>query len=275
MNFIIGGRGRLGQALTSHISGQSTIGLERSVYATWTRVGAADSVARFFEPFAGKDRVVFVAAGLTDPKRSPDDHNQVNLILPQNIIEGASRLGIRVITFGTIMEEIVGHPAGNPYFDSKLRLSGYIQEATSRSADVLHIRLHTLYGGGPPDRFMFLGQLLEAIERQETFKMSGGTQLREYHHIDDEVSAISVLANSGITGAIDLSHGAPVRLRELASYICDRFGCLDCLQIGAIPSSGTDNYDRLFEPAPILRQIGFRETFSSVFDYLKSHRADG
>lgn len=274
MSFVIGGRGRLGRALTSQLPAESAVALERSVYATWTEAGAADRAARFFAPFAGKGRVIFVAAGVTDPKRSPGDHRQVNLILPQNIIEGASRSGIRVITFGTIMEEIVGRDPTNPYFDSKLRLSDYIQEASSRSADVLHIRLHTLYGGGPPDRFMFLGQLLEAIQRQETFKMSAGTQLREYHHIDDEVRAVSVLANSEITGAIDLSHGAPVRLRELASYICDRFGCLDRLQIGAIPSSGADNYDRLFEPTPLLGNIRFRETLSSVFDYMKSHRAD-
>jgi nucleoside-diphosphate-sugar epimerase len=274
MNFVIGGRGRLGQALTSHLPAESTVTLDRSAYATWTQAGAADSVVRFFEPFAAKDRVIFVAAGVTDPKLSPDDHDRVNLILPQNIIEGASRSGIRVITFGTIMEEIVGRSAGNPYFASKLRLSEYIQDASSRSADVLHVRIHTLYGGGPPDRFMFLGQLLEAIQRQETFKMSAGTQLREYHHIDDEVRAISVLANSGITGAIDLSHGAPVRLRELATYVCDRFGCLNRLQIGAISSSSTDNYDRLFEPPLILREIGFRETLSSVVDYMKSHCAD-
>lgn len=274
MIFVIGGRGRLGRALTARLPWSSTVALDRSVYSTWTQADMSASVTRFFEPFAGKDCVIFVAAGVTDPKRSLGDHIQVNLTLPKNLIKGAARLGIRVVTFGTIMEEIVGRSSGNPYFDSKVQLSNYIQTTSDRRTRILHIRIHTLYGGGPPDDFMFLGQLLQSIQLQAKFKMSTGTQLREYHHVDDEVDAIWTLVNSEISGAINLSHGAPVRLRELACYVCEKFECLDLLEIGAIPSSDNDNYHRTFERPSILHDANFRETFSSVLEYMKSHRSD-
>jgi nucleoside-diphosphate-sugar epimerase len=270
MNLVIGARGRLGGALVSHLSGEETVALERSVYSAWTQPGAAENVTNVLKSFAAGPHTIFVAAGITDPKRPSEEHNQVNLNLPQNVIEGASRLGLRVITFGTIMEEVVGRTGENPYYDSKMRLSDYVRKSADDAADVLHIRIHTLYGGGPPERFMFLGQLLDAVRRRETFKMSAGDQLREYHHVDDDVTAISLLANSTIKGFVNLSHGVPVRLRELATYVCGRFDCLDRLQIGALPTSGNENYDRLFEPLSIPGGVKFRETLPAVFDYMKS-----
>lgn len=274
MRFVIGGRGRLGQALAAQLPDGDSQALDRSVYAGWTETGAASDVTRFFRPFADQNSTVFMAAGVTDPRRSAADHVAVNLTLPQNVIEGVRKLGIRVITFGTIMEQIVGRSTGNPYVDSKLALSDAIQDAVHGGADILHIRIHTLYGGGPPDPFMFLGQLLDAIRRRQPFRMSAGTQLREYHHIDDEIKAIAVLAQSGMTGAIDLSHGAPIRLIDLASFICEQLRCPDLLHAGVLPSSGNDNYDRIFEPVPILRAIGFRDTMSSVLSYIKLHSAE-
>ena len=273
MNFVIGGRGRLGRSLLAHLP-PGTIALERSSYAGWTEPGSSQDVARFFEPYAGKSGCVFVAAGVIDPKRPAEEHQKVNVNLPQNIVDGAGQHGLRVITFGTIMEEIAGPASANPYFDSKLKLGGLMREAGSRGADVLHVRIHTLYGGGAPDRFMFLGQLLEALRNQEIFRMSGGTQLREYHHIEDEVAAISVLAQSGIRGAVNLNHGAPVRLVDLAAYVFDRFGCADRLHVGAIPSAATENHTQRFERPPVLKDARFRDSLESVFEYIKVHMAN-
>lgn len=270
MNLVIGARGRLGRSLISHLPASEAVALDRSVYSSWTQSGASKAVAEYLQRYSGTDHVIYIAAGLTDPRRSLEDHIQVNLVLAQNVIEGASRRGIRVVTFGTIMEEIVGPDSQNPYFDSKRRLNNYILEA-SHEAAVLHIRIHTLYGGGAPNPFMFLGQLLDAIRRHETFRMSTGAQLREYHHVDDEVTAIARLVSAGTTGAMNLSHGAPVRLRDLARYVFEQFGRLDGLEIGAVASVNSDNFDRVFERPPNLDDIIFRDTFSSVVEDLKSH----
>lgn len=271
MNFILGARGRLGRALVSLLPTDSTIPLERAVYERWTGAGTAGDVARFFEQFASTPIRVFVAAGIIDPKRSAEDHQQVNVTLPQNLLEGAGRHGARILTFGTIMEEVVGRSTGNQYFNSKLRISDAVQDAAGRGTNALHVRIHTLYGGGAPERFMFLGQLLEALRQGEVFRMSVGTQLREYHHVEDDAKAVSILANSDARGAINVSHGDPVRLRDLATFVCSRLASHGGLEVGALASSPVENLDRTFERPEQLNGLHFRETMTSVLDYMKSH----
>jgi nucleoside-diphosphate-sugar epimerase len=268
MNFVVGARGRLGKSLVSHLPVSKTLALDRSVYASWTHAKGAEAAANFLKEYSGTDSVIYVASGLTDPKRPLEDHLKINLDLAKNIIEGASRQGIRVVTFGTIMEAIVGHDSPNPYFNSKLRLNDYVL-AASREEKLLHVRLHTLYGGGAPAPHMFLGQLFDAIRKKETFRMSAGTQLREYHHVEDDVVAIERLVSAGISGAINLSHGAPVQLGGLARHVCEQFDCLDRLEVGAIQTADSENFDRIFERAANLREMVFRDAFAAVVEDLK------
>lgn len=270
MRFVIGGRGRLGQALMSDHSPQQITALDRSIYSEWTQDNATDGIKRFFERVANAGDVVYVASGITDPGAPADEHFGVNFTLPRNVINATSQLGLKVITFGTIMEEIVGDRADNPYYLSKVRLGRYIDEQAAKGGTALHLRVHTLYGGGPPAKFMFLGQFLDAVRAQRRFGMSAGDQLREYHHVVDEVRAVAKIVASNAIGSVNLSHGAPVRLRDLARYLARRFDCEDNLDIGAFPSSPLDNYDRVFECTPILKDINFRETFASVFDYMET-----
>jgi hypothetical protein len=75
-------------------------------------------------------------------------------------------------------------------------------------------------------------------------------------------------------GAINLNHGAPVRLVDLAAHIFDRFGCVDRLQVGAIPSAATENHTQRFERPPVLKEAHFRNSLESVLEYLKLHMAN-
>ena len=243
--------------------------LDRSVYSDWTRLDGADRVSRFFQSRACEG-VVYVAAGLTDPRLPPEDHESVNVRLPRNVIVGATRVGFKVVTFGTVMEKIVGSHSVNAYLQSKVRFAKYLEDTNTDNPNMLHIRIHTLYGGRPPDAHMFLGQLLNAIESGGRFEMSAGDQLREYHHVDDETAAVAALVRSGIHGTVDLSHGAPIRLRDLARSVCEKFGNLDRLDIGVLPRSPYDNFSRVFERMDLLKGCTFRETLPSVFEYMKT-----
>ncbi|WGS19156.1 MULTISPECIES: NAD-dependent epimerase/dehydratase family protein [unclassified Bradyrhizobium] len=108
----------------------------------------------------------------------------------------------------------------NLYVASKVRLGDFIEDFSARWGRVIHIRMHTLYGGGPPSGHIFLGQMRDAIARKAQFEISHGTQLREYHHVADDVSAIIHLLQSDINGAFDLNHGQPIRLCDCHSYLC-------------------------------------------------------
>ena len=63
---------------------------------------------------------------------------------------------------------------------------------------------------------MFLGQILSALKNDEAFKMTSGCQLREYHHFLDDAEAIRTISGLKITGVVNLSHGKPVSLKDIA-----------------------------------------------------------
>ena len=272
MNFVVGAKGRLGRVIVNTPSFQA-IALNRPVYANWWRTGSADAVSRFFERYSNEEqeaRVIYVCAGILDPSLAMDEHHQINFLLAKHIVEGASKLGWRVLTFGTIMEKVIGLDTSNPYILTKTKLSEFIREYSikTRNTPPLHIRLHTLYGAGLPSPFMFLGQVLDAIAKQISFEMSSGNQLREYHHINDELKAISTLVAAKINGIIELNHGNPLTLKEIATYLFKEFNCLELLKIGSASTPLKENYDLVFERPPLLSQLTFRETLPGLVNYL-------
>jgi len=270
VNFVLGANGRLGKAIFESLPANLVTVPDRSVYAEWWRNGSPDLVSRFLENRLRSVGTVYVAAGLIDPSRSSVEHQQVNYLLARNVIEGATKLGFKVVTFGTVMETVVGNLSENPYLASKLNLSSFIEDFSAKSDLVLHVRIHTLFGGGLPDRFMFLGQMLNSLMSQSEFKMSPGTQLREYHHLDDEVAAIRRLLATGTSGSITLSHSAPLTLKDIANYIFDAFNCRQLLIVGALPKPTNDNYKLVFERPYVLENMAFRETLPALVDYLRT-----
>lgn len=272
MNVVIGARGRLGRAIATSLPSNQVVTPERSTYSEWWREDGAERASWYLEGFGAQTGVVYVAAGIIEPSRPDDDHEKVNYQLARNIVEGATRLGFRVLTFGTVMEKLVGEDSTNPYYSSKKKLGCFVEDFATRSGSALHVRIHTLFGGGPPDTFMFLGQMFHALINQVEFRMSPGTQLREYHHLDDEVRAISRLAGGLAGGSIDLSHGEPVTLRDMANYVFQAFGYLELLKIGALPGPAADNFGVVFKRTSALGDISFRPTLPAVVDYLQHCR---
>ena len=268
MNFILGSRGRLGRAITNCYSERDRVALERHVYESWGHDGASDAVARYFDG-AGADEssVIYVASGLLDPRLSADDLRAVNFLLPRNVIEGASKLGCRVVTFGTVMEALLHQ--GNPYVQSKFELGNYV--AAARSSRVVHMRMHTLYGGSAPSPFMFLGQMRTAILEKAPFAMTQGRQLREYHHIVDDACAVRTILEADLSGTIDISHGEAISLRDLAQHVFASLGVNHLLRIGALIEPREENHTHVFARPNVLNRVVFRETLPAVAEYMKEH----
>lgn len=268
MIYVIGGRGRLGQEICSFYRDAGFVSLKRDIYRNWWQEGSADEVARYFENCLSENSVIYITAGLLDPRLPEDDHMKINYLLPKNVIRGATKLGMRVVTFGTVMEQLINDQ--NPYIHSKRTLSNYISDFSLGSQSATHLRIHTLYGGGQPSPFTFLGQVNCALKNKSIFKMSPGYQLREYHHIHDEVRGIDVLLKSGVNGVLDLSHGEPLSLKDLAKCIFKEFKCGSLLAIGALPMPKEENYGTIFQRSDNLGNIKFRKARSGVVSYLKT-----
>ncbi|WP_218510923.1 NAD(P)-dependent oxidoreductase [Variovorax sp. dw_308] len=267
MMYVIGARGRLGRAIRDSRSTGEIVPLDRSIYEDWWKVDASAAVARFFEA-APPGSVVLVVAGLLDPALPRSEHQRINVELPARIIEGACAAGLRVVTFGTVMERLREH--SNAYISSKAELGRLVAERAAAGDPVMHLQLHTLYGVGEPVPFMFLGQLCNALRNGRPFEMSPGRQLREYHHVHDDVDAIHALLEIRAAGVMALSHGAPCTLRELASHVFTSVQRPNLLHIGARPEPPDDNYATVLERPPTLGHIHFRPALQGVSSYVQA-----
>jgi len=89
---------------------------------------------------------------LLDPHLSPDELLKINFHLPRNIIEGSTKLGFKVVTFGTVMESLLD--SKNPYIKRKAILGDYVAGIASHECRLIHLRFHTLFGRGEPDPFI-------------------------------------------------------------------------------------------------------------------------
>ena len=264
--YIIGGQSRLAISLANKYEKDSLVLLNRSLYSEWSKPGAKDLVSRFFEKCSDKGSIIFVTSGLLDPNLNYEDLLRINYHLPKNIIDGVRHLGMRVVTFGTILERSL-QPKNN-YVASKSALSSYISSLDATCQTTNHFQLHTLFGLGQPNRFMFLGQILSALKKNRPFFMISGRQLREYHHYDDEAEAIKLTVKSPLSSIITLSHGNPIDLNSIANSIFDAFGKRELLH--SIEEVEPDNsiYEKSFPKNTVIKNE-FRDPLTSIVSHMK------
>lgn len=266
--YLIGARGRLGQAIAREYADDGLESLDRSVYGDWSQPGAKDRVSHYFALRAKPGSTIFVASGLLDPKLPDTDLQGVNYHLPKNVIDGVAGLGIRVLTFGTVMERLLR--AQNPYIQSKAALGAHASAAAAGGGSVAHLQIHTLFGVGQPSPFMFLGQMLAALRDSTEFRMTSGRQLREYHHLEDEARAVRLIAESNSTGVLNVSHGEPISLASIAHAVFQSCGREDLLQIGALPDPPEENYEKILSPIDGLESVEFRDSLPAIIKYMQA-----
>jgi len=264
--YLIGSRGRLGQAITLEYAESGIVSLDRTIYKDWSQSGASDQISRYFDKPENEGATLFVTSGLLDPKLSEEDLLTVNYHLPKNLIDAVTKLGIKVITFGTVMEGFL--KSKNPYIQSKTALGEYVRAVSNAKRQAIHLQIHTLYGLGQPSPFMFLGQMLTAIREDVPFQMTSGRQLREYHHLTDEAKAIRQIENSMSHGLLNLSHGRPISLKTIAEHVFQSFGKEELLCLGALPEPHEENYENVLTVTEILRQVPFKDSLPAVVRYM-------
>jgi len=217
---------------------------------------------------------IIFANGVTDPMASQEQLACSNIQFPLSVIEATRHCsGIRYLTIGTVFEEFPAFASANRYICSKRELSKRLLSQTHlvQERRVLHLRLHTIYGGRPKP-YMFLGQMIQALRDGTEFRMSAGDQLREYHHAHDIAGAIEALLGQGWEFGgepLELNSGAPVRLVDLANIVFEKFGRLELLRIGAIAGAIGENRDRVFRRSDPAVLPYYRDPILGVLEYVR------
>lgn len=180
----------------------------------------------YFQHFDEPDALIHLAwEGL--PNYKSLFHFEENLPRHYSLIKNLVTNGLADITVtgtcleygfkeGCLTEETETNPT-NAYAIAKDTLHKFLTQLQAVHPFVLKwARLFYMYGKGQNPNSIF-SQLDRAIEnKQDTFDMSGGEQIRDYLQVEQVAAYITKIATQNkITGVINCSSGKPVKLKEL------------------------------------------------------------
>jgi nucleoside-diphosphate-sugar epimerase len=261
---IFGSSGILGMGFSDKLVAENVLKTPRDEVESWLSESDFSSMRRYLTKLEPNTTVIN-AIGLTDPKTPIDQLNRVNFVFPQELLNVVNDLGLKLITFGTILEKHADLTRGNSYVKTKNDFLNHIQES-SRTKSHLHIQLHTIYGAKRSHNHMFVEQIFRALSQKNYFEMSSGLQVREYHHIDDEINAILKVMQCGVFGVVELNAGNAIQIKQLAKEIFTEFGQLPLLRFNP-ELDGVEVFNYFYEKSPYLADVSFRDPITGVIDY--------
>lgn len=100
-------------------------------------------------------------------------------------------------------------------------------------------RLFYLYGEGENEKRL-VPYLRGCLARNETAKLSIGTQVRDFLDIRIAGDMIASLVATRQAGPVNICSGQPITIRQLAEQIADETGQRDLLEFGTAPLRPTD-----------------------------------
>jgi nucleoside-diphosphate-sugar epimerase len=101
-------------------------------------------------------------------------------------------------------------------------------------------RIFFLYGPREHPRRL-AASVVRSLLREEPALCSHGFQIRDYMHVDDVASGLVAILATEITGAVNISSGQPVTIRDLVQTIGRLMARTELVRLGAIPARGNDS----------------------------------
>jgi nucleoside-diphosphate-sugar epimerase len=128
--------------------------------------------------------------------------------------------------------------------------------AEQLSFELAWSRLFFVYGPHEaPARFV--PSLINSLLLGEPAEMTHGSQVRDFLHTADAGAAFAALADSGVSGAVNVASGRPVLLRELAERIAERIGRPELLRVGARQTPPDEPASLVADVRRLREQVGF------------------
>jgi len=205
-----------------------------------------------------KPQIVLHLAGVTPGHDDPTGsiYHNVNFTGTVNLLNALNNTGVsRLIMLGTaaeygnqpipFREDMPASPVSQ-YALSKAKANKFALDMHAANGfPVTILRVFTAYGFGQPDK-MFFSQLIKCALLNQHFKMSDGSQKRDFVHIEAVVAAIkaSMSADDAVGRIINIAGGQGIALRDLAQHVWKICGADDDrLDIGSRDKTGDDSFD--------------------------------
>jgi nucleoside-diphosphate-sugar epimerase len=207
-------------------------------------------------------------AYLTSPENAT--HEQIAGELAQALVEGGCA---RIVGVGTCFEYAPSDeplretsPLGpvTPYARAKLAALDRMQDACGGSETTLAwARLFYLYGPGEDRRRLVPSVVLSLLEGRPA-RTTPGEQLRDFLHVDDVAAALVAVAESGVTGVVNVGSGDPVTVRELVETVGTITGRPELVELGALPYAPGDPMVVSADNRRLTEECGFTQRLNLV-----------
>jgi nucleoside-diphosphate-sugar epimerase len=129
-------------------------------------------------------------------------------------------------------------PAGprTLYAQSKLELFNSLQ---SLEMEIAWVRFFYQYGPHEDPRRL-VPVVINALLRGQEAKLVPGDRHLDYLYIEDVASAVAAVAQSKLTGAVNIGSSAPTTVAEIGTKIGKLIGRPELVKLGALPYSPTE-----------------------------------
>ena len=83
--------------------------------------------------------------------------------------------------------------------------------------------------------------------------------------------SVRAVLDAEVHGVLDISHGEPVSLKDLARHVFSSLYAEALLRSGALPEPRVDYYTAVFERPELLKNVRFRPTLPAVENKQTAH----
>lgn len=121
-------------------------------------------------------------------------------------------------------------------------------------------RVFSLYGPGEPEARLVPSVVRSLLAGREA-RCTDGLHVRDFLHVRDVAAGLVELLLSDVTGAVNISSGSGIRVRDVAETIARLTGSAELLKLGVLPSRSEPQ--RLVGVNTRLRtEVGWSPSFS-------------
>jgi nucleoside-diphosphate-sugar epimerase len=164
-------------------------------------------------------------------------------------------------TYGYCLERKTPLAPNTVYGACKQALSLLVQSfAANVGLSAAWGRVFFLYGPHEhPDRLV--SSVVRSVLKGEPARCSHGRQIRDYMHVQDVAAGMVALLDHGATGAVNISSGQAITIRDIVLTIGRIAGRPELIQLGAIPARANDAPLVVGENERLVSELGWQQQF--------------
>ena len=128
----------------------------------------------------------------------------------------------------------------NLYAASKLALQVVLEQlANTTGMEVAWLRLFYQYGPFENERRL-VPSVICSLLRHQVAKVTQGEQIRDFLHVEDVAAAIWAVAQSDLSGAVNIGSGKPIAVRDIVTQIGAILNRPELIAPGVLPYNPSD-----------------------------------